>query len=78
VGKILASNREEKFGRWNKLHNENFRDLYFPPNVSRIIKLRRIQRVDHLARIRKIKNACRVLVGKVETVYFEDSGVDGR
>jgi Txe/YoeB family toxin of Txe-Axe toxin-antitoxin module len=35
--------RDEVTGQWRKLHNEELRDLYSSPSISRIIKLRRMR-----------------------------------
>jgi hypothetical protein len=50
------------------LHNEEFRDLYSSPStrIIRIIKLRRMRLAGHVARIRKKRNAYRLLVGNPE------------
>jgi hypothetical protein len=53
-------------GGWRKLHNEKLNDLYFPPSKIRIIKLRRMRLVRHVARMREKRNACRFLVRKPE------------
>jgi hypothetical protein len=34
--------RDEVKGKWRKLHNEELNDLYFSPNIVRVIKLRRM------------------------------------
>jgi hypothetical protein len=31
--KIFGPERDEVAGEWRKLHNEEFTDLYYPPNV---------------------------------------------
>jgi hypothetical protein len=49
-----------------KLHNEEPNDLYFSPNIFRVIKLRRIRWAGHLAHVRERRGVYRVLVGKCE------------
>jgi hypothetical protein len=49
-----------------KLHNEEFHDLYSSPSIIRIIKARRMGWAGHVTRIGEKKNACRLLVGKPE------------
>jgi hypothetical protein len=34
---------------WRKLHNEELHDLYFAPNIIRVIKLRRMRWAGHVA-----------------------------
>jgi hypothetical protein len=53
-------------GGWRKLHNEDLHDLYSPPSIIRIIMLRRLRWVGHVARMGKKKNAYKLLVGKPE------------
>jgi hypothetical protein len=36
--KIFASKRNGVTGVWRRLHNEELYDLYFSPNVTRVIK----------------------------------------
>jgi hypothetical protein len=43
-----------------KLHNEELRDLYYSPNIIRIIKSRRMRRAGHVAGIGEKRNACRL------------------
>ena len=42
--------------------------MYAPPNIIRVIKSRRIRRVDHVARVGERRGVYRVLVGKPEGV----------
>ena len=51
-------------GEWRKLHNEELSDLYALPNIVRVVKLRRMRWVGHVARMEKGRGAHRVLVGK--------------
>ena len=63
-------------GEWRKLHNEELNDLYFPLNIIRGIKSRRMRCAGHVACIgeRRIKGFC---AGKLnERDYLEDLGVD--
>jgi hypothetical protein len=53
-------------GGWEKLHNEELRDLYSSPSIIRITKLRRIKWAGHVARIGEKRNAYKLLVGKPE------------
>jgi hypothetical protein len=38
--RIFGPKRDEVTGRWRKLHNEEFRDLYSSPSIIRMIKSR--------------------------------------
>jgi hypothetical protein len=53
-------------GEWRKLHNEELHGLYSSPSIIRIIKLRRMRWVEHVARMVEKRNMYRLLVGKPE------------
>ena len=40
--RIFRPNRDEVRGEWRKLHNEEFSDLYYTPNIFRVIRSRRM------------------------------------
>ena len=40
--RIFGSRGVEVTGEWRKLHNEEFNDLYFSPNIIRLTKSRRV------------------------------------
>jgi hypothetical protein len=61
---IFGTKRDEVMGGWIKLHNEKLRDLYSSPIIIRIIKLRMMRWVGHVARKGAKRNAYRLLVGK--------------
>jgi hypothetical protein len=48
------------------VHNEELRDLNFSPTIIRIIKLKRMRWVAHVARMGEKRNAYRLLEGKPE------------
>jgi hypothetical protein len=50
-------------GEWRKLHNEELNDPYSSPSIVRVIKLRRMR---HVARMGKVRGVYSVLVGKSE------------
>jgi hypothetical protein len=62
--RIFGPKRDEVTGEWRKLHNEELRDLYSSPSIIRIIKLRRMRWVGHVARMGEKRNAYRLLVVK--------------
>jgi len=41
--KIFGPKRDEVTGKWRKLHNKELNDLYFSPNIVRVIKSRRMR-----------------------------------
>jgi hypothetical protein len=57
--RIFAPKRDGVTGGWRKLHN-----LTSSPSIIRIIKLRRMRRVGHVARMGEKRNVYRLLVGK--------------
>ena len=63
---IFGLKRDKVTGGWRKLHNEELDDLYFSPNIVRVIKSRRMRLGEHVACIRKRRGIYRVLVGKRE------------
>ena len=64
--KIFWPKWEEVTGEWRKLQNEELNDLYYSSNVVRVIKLRRMKWVGHIAYVGEKKGVHRVLVGKLE------------
>jgi hypothetical protein len=63
--KIFGPKREED-GSWRKLHNDELHSLYSPPNIVRVIKLRRMRWGGHVARMGEGRGAYKVLVGRPE------------
>jgi len=66
--RIVGTKRDEITGEGRKLHNEKLNDLYSPPNVILVIKLRRMRWVGHVACTGERRSVYRVLVGK-ETIW---------
>jgi hypothetical protein len=62
--RVFGPKRDEETGEWIKLHNEELNDLYFLPNVVRVVKLRRMRWAEHVARMGEERGVHRVLVGK--------------
>jgi hypothetical protein len=55
--RIFGPKRDEVTGEWRKLHNEELYNLYFSPNIFRMIKSRRMRWAGHVARMRE-KDKC--------------------
>jgi len=64
--RIFGPKRDEVTGEWRELHNEELNDLYFSPNIVRVIKSKRMRWAGHVARMGERRGAYRVLVGKPE------------
>jgi hypothetical protein len=65
VLRVFGPRRDAVTGEWRKLYNKELRDLYFSPNVIRMIKPR-IRWAGHVARMGEKRNSYRLLVGKPE------------
>jgi hypothetical protein len=48
---IFGPKRGEVTEEWRKLHNEELNDVYYSPNIFRVIKSRRIRWAGHVARL---------------------------
>ena len=66
VRRIFGSRRDGVTGEWRKLHNEELNDLYCSHNIVRVIKLRKMRLVGHVAHMGEGKGAYIVLVEKPE------------
>jgi hypothetical protein len=64
--RIFVPKRDEVTGEWRKLHNEELHNLYSSPNISRMIKSRRMRWTGHVARMGELRNAYRILLGRPE------------
>ena len=49
--RIFGPKRDEVRGEWRRLHNKALYALYSSPNISRVIKSRRLRWAGHVARI---------------------------
>ena len=64
--RVFGPKRDEVTGEWRKLHNEELSDLYYLPNIVRVIKSRRMRWAGHVVRMVEGRSVHRVLVGKPE------------
>jgi hypothetical protein len=64
--RVFGVKRDEGTGELRKLHNEEFSDLYFLPNIVRLVKSRRMRCAGHVTRPAEGRGVHRVLVGKPE------------
>jgi hypothetical protein len=64
--RIFGPKRDGVTGGWRKLHNEELHSFNSSPSIIRIIKLRRMRRAVHVARMGEKRNVYSLLVGKPE------------
>jgi hypothetical protein len=64
--RVFGPKRDEVRGDWRKLHNEELSDLYYLPNIVRVVKSRRMRWAGHVARMGEGGGVYRILVGKSE------------
>jgi hypothetical protein len=62
--RIFGPKRDKVTREWRKLHNEELNDLYCSPHIVRVIRLRRIRWVGHVACMGDRRGSYRVLVGR--------------
>jgi 1,2-phenylacetyl-CoA epoxidase catalytic subunit len=49
--RIFESKRDEVTGEWRKQHNEELNNLYSSPDITQVIKSRRMRWVGHVGRM---------------------------
>ena len=64
--RIFGPRMDRVTGEWRKLHNEELNDLYYAPNIVRVIKSKIMRWMGYVARMVERGGVCRVLVGKPE------------
>ena len=64
--RIFGPKRDGVTREWRKLRNEEPNDLYFSPNIVRVIKSRRMRWAGHVACMEEGRGMHKVLVGKPE------------
>jgi len=55
--RMFGPEREDVAGGWRRLHNEEFYNLYASPNISRVIKSRRMKWAGHVTRLLEMRNS---------------------
>jgi len=58
--RIFGPKRDEVTWDWRKLHNEELNGLYCSPSIVRVIKSRRMRRMEHVARMGERRGVYRV------------------
>jgi hypothetical protein len=51
--RIFKHKREELAGGWRRLHNEEFPNMYASPNVTSVMKSRRMRWAGHVVRMER-------------------------
>jgi hypothetical protein len=64
--RIFGPEREEVAGGWRRLNNEELHNLHASQNIIKVIKLRRMRWARPVARMGKMRNEYKILVGKIE------------
>jgi hypothetical protein len=63
--RIFGPKRDKVTGEWRKLHNEKLSDMYSSPNIIKVIKLKIMRWVGHLAHKGGRRGEYNALVGKL-------------
>jgi hypothetical protein len=63
---IFGPQRELVAGDWRRLHNEKLHNLYASPYIIRAMKSRKMRWAGHVARVKEMRNAYSILVGRHE------------
>jgi len=74
--RIFGTMRDEGIGKSRKLHNKELNDLYFSPNIMRVIKSRRKRWTDHIWGRGAYKGYRWALLR--ERSHLKDPGTNGR
>jgi hypothetical protein len=62
--RIFGSKMVQMAGCWIQLHNKELHELYYLPNIIRMVKTRRMRWTVHVACLGEKIDADRILVGK--------------
>ena len=78
VLRIFGSRKDEVTGERRRLHNEALNNLYYSPNIVRVIKSRRMRWVEHVARMGEERGCIGSWCGnRREGDHWGDLGIDG-
>ena len=76
---VFGPKRDEVIGEWRKLHNEELKDLYFLPNIVRVVKSRRMKWAFKWRVWGRIEGCAGCWWGSLkERGHWGDQDVDGR
>jgi hypothetical protein len=64
--RIFGPKRDEVTGKWRRLNNKEPYVLYSSPDITQVIKSRRMREAGHVACIGVMRGAYRVFMGKPE------------
>jgi hypothetical protein len=77
--RIFGPERDEVTGEWRHLHSEELYDLYFLPNIVRVIKWRRMRWTGHVASVGRGELYTGFWWGNLREIYhLEDPGIPRR
>jgi hypothetical protein len=62
--RIFGPKRDER--EWRRLHDGELYSLYSSPNITQVVKSRRLRWTGYVVRMGDSRGACRVLVGKTD------------
>jgi hypothetical protein len=64
--RIFGPKRDEMTADWIKLHKEKVHNFYSSSSIIRMTKSRKMRWAGHVGRMDVKRNACRILVGKLD------------
>ena len=62
--RIFGPKRDEVTGEWTRLHNEELYDLYWSPNVIRVVKSKRMRWAGYVVSLEDRSGVYRVFGGE--------------
>ena len=75
--RIFGPRREDVMREWRRLHYKEINDLYYSPNIVRVIKWRRVRWAGHVARMGEERGYVGSWWGnRREIDHWGDLGVD--